>query len=105
MAIKDIRENRLKKLKKLERAGMMPFPETTKRTHTIEEALFNFNKLEKTKKQLTLVGRIRSLRQHGKITFFDIQDGTGKIQAYLREDRLGESGYKFFFFLRIILIS
>lgn len=96
MAIKDIRENRLKKLKKLERAGMVAFPATTKRTHSIEEVLFDFNKLERAKKQLTLAGRIRFLRQHGKATFLDIQDGTGKIQAYLKEDRLGEAGYKFF---------
>ena len=96
MAIRDIRENRLKKLKKLEKAGIAPFPETTERTHKIVEALFDFSKLERTKKQLTLAGRIRSLRQHGKATFLDIQDGTGKIQVYLREDKLGEAEYKFF---------
>ena len=36
------------------------------------------------------------MRQHGKATFSDIQDGTGKIQVYLREDKLGEAGCKFF---------
>jgi len=43
-----------------------------------------------------LVGRIRSLRIHGGATFLHIEDGSGKIQAHFRKDKLGESGYKFF---------
>ena len=69
MAIRDIRENRLKKLKKLEKAGIAPFPETTERTHKIVEALFDFSKLERTKKQLTLAGRIRSLRETARESY------------------------------------
>jgi len=96
MSIKDIYENRLRKLKRIEKIGITPFPEDTKRTHTIEEVILNFSKLEKTKTQVVVVGRIRFLRKHGKATFLDIQDGTGKIQIFMREDKLGKSAYKFF---------
>ncbi len=96
MAIEDIRENRLQKLKKLEKAGINPYPIKTKRTHKINEALLSFEDLQRRKKELILAGRIKSLRQHGGATFLHIEDGTGKIQAFLRKDRLGESSYKFF---------
>ncbi len=36
-----------------------------------------------------------SIRIHGKITFVDIVDRTGRIQVVLREDILGD-GYQYF---------
>ena len=35
-------------------------------------------------------------RGHGKATFLDINDGSGKIQVIVKQDKIGESGYKFF---------
>ena len=35
-------------------------------------------------------------RGHGGATFLDINDGSGKIQAIVKSDKIGESGYKFF---------
>ena len=96
MAIDDIREKRLEKLKSIERLGINPYPGKAKRTHSIQEAISDFEKLCKDEKQVVLVGRIRSFRHHGKSSFLDIEDGTGRIQAYFKEDRIGESGYRFF---------
>jgi lysyl-tRNA synthetase class 2 len=36
------------------------------------------------------------LREHGGSTFLHIEDGTEKIQAYFKKDRIGEKGYQFF---------
>ena len=94
--IEEIKKNRLKKLKAIEKAGISAYPSQTKRTHLISEALRDFLKLSKTKKEIVLVGRIRSLREHGGSTFLHFEDGTGKIQAYFKRDRLGEKGYQFF---------
>ncbi|GAI08835.1 unnamed protein product, partial [marine sediment metagenome] len=94
--IDELRKIRLKKLKAIEKAGFSAYPEKTRRTHKIEETLKNFSKISKTKKEVILVGRIKSQRKHGRATFLHIEDGTGKIQAFFREDRLGERGYKFF---------
>lgn len=94
--IQKLRKTRLKKLEAMKKAGILPYPSLTKRTHEISDALQNFPSLSRSKKELILVGRIRSKRDHGKSTFLHIEDGTGKIQAYLKEDKLGEKGYQFF---------
>ena len=94
--IEELRKTRLKKLEAIKKAGLLAYPEKTKRTHDIAEALGGFSKLSCSKKEIVLAGRIRSLRQHGGSTFFDIEDGKGKIQGFLRKDRVGESGYQFF---------
>jgi len=94
--IDEIRKTRLKKLEAIQRAGFNAYPEKTKRTHTISQALKEFGALSRSKKELILAGRIKSLREHGGSTFLNIEDGTGKIQAYFKKDRIGEKGYKFF---------
>jgi lysyl-tRNA synthetase class 2 len=105
--IEKLRKTRLKKLAAIQKAGILAFPEKTKRTHTIKEALESFAKISRSKQEIVLAGRIRSLREHGKSTFLHIEDGSGlpphqsfgsggQIQAYFKEDRLGEKGYRFF---------
>ncbi len=89
--IEDIIEFRKKKLQALKAAGIDPYPSQTKRDHTNLEALDNFEALSQGKKEITLVGRIRSLRTQGKITFAHIEDGTSKIQLFFKADNLGES--------------
>ncbi len=45
---------------------------------------------------VSLYGRIMTRRGHGKAGFAHIQDSTGQMQIYLREDRLGEKDYMFY---------
>jgi len=94
--IEELRQTRVEKLKKLENAGILAYPATTKRTHSIAEALAQFNKLFKTKKTFILAGRIMAMRGHGGATFIDINDGSGKIQGLIKTDKIGEKGYQFF---------
>jgi len=94
--IDELRKIRLKKLKTIEKAGFLTFPLASKRTHRIFEALDNFGKISRSKKEIILVGRIKSIRVHGGSTFLHIEDGTAKIQAFLRRDRIGEKSYQFF---------
>ncbi len=94
--IDELRKTRIKKLEAIKSAGINPYPEKTKRTHKISEVLKDFPKLSRLKKQVILNGRIRSLREHGGSTFLHFEDGTEKIQAFFRKNRLGEKSYKFF---------
>ena len=96
VTIDELRKIRLKKLEAIRKAGILAYPGKTGRTHKIEDVLKDFANLVRSKKEVILVGRIRSLRGHGGSTFLDIEDGTGKIQSFLRKDRIGERGYKFF---------
>jgi lysyl-tRNA synthetase class 2 len=94
--IEELRKTRLKKLEAVKKARINPYPEKTKRTHQISGALKEFGSLSRSKKEIVLAGRIRSLRGHGGSVFFDIEDGSGKIQAFLRKDRVGEKPFEFF---------
>ncbi|PIW35137.1 MAG: lysine--tRNA ligase, partial [Candidatus Nealsonbacteria bacterium CG15_BIG_FIL_POST_REV_8_21_14_020_37_12] len=94
--IDELRKIRLKKLEAIRKAGILVYPEKTKRTHKITQILKDFLNLARLKKEIILVGRIKSLREHGGSTFLHIEDGSGSLQAYFRKDRIGERGYKFF---------
>lgn len=105
--IDELKKVRLQKLKAIRDAGLLAYPATTKRTHTIFEALKDFSKLSKSGKEVILAGRIMAMRSHGGATFIDIYDGSreasakeaesqSKIQGLVKEDKLGEKGYKFF---------
>ncbi len=104
--IDELRKVRLAKLKSLQDSGVLAYPAKTKRTHSIVEALESFIELSKKETEVVLVGRIMAMRGHGGATFLDIHDGSdsvdvgrpsaSKIQGLIKEDKLGEKGYKFF---------
>lgn len=94
--IDELRKIRLKKLAAIRKAGIEPYPARTKRTHPILEALADFAKLAKAKREIVLTGRIRSVREHGGSVFLHFEDGSGLIQAYLKRDKLGPQKYQFF---------
>lgn len=93
--LEDIINHRKKKLQNLLDSGIDAYPSETARTHSNSEVLENFESLQE--QQVTLVGRIRSMRGMGKLIFAHIDDGTGRIQVLLKADDIG--GDKFTFFL------
>jgi lysyl-tRNA synthetase class 2 len=94
--VEELIKIREKKLESIKKSLINPYPSKAKRTHTISETLENFSRLSKDKEEVFLVGRIRSLRTHGGLTFSHIEDGTGKIQVLIRKNKVGESAYEFF---------
>ncbi|MDP3991261.1 MAG: amino acid--tRNA ligase-related protein, partial [Candidatus Nealsonbacteria bacterium] len=96
MPIANIRKNRLEKLAALKKAGINSYPAKVKRTHLVEQALAGFNEFSKAKTNLSLVGRIRSIREHGGSTFLHFEDETGVMQAYLKQDVVGQKQYGLF---------
>lgn len=90
------REDRLKKLAELKKSGINPYPAKVKRNYLISDVLAGFKELEKNKKELSLAGRIRSLRGHGNLTFANLQDGSGMIQLAFSKKEIGQADYKKF---------
>lgn len=90
----DIINHRKKKLQNLLDSGIDPYPSETARTHKNSEVLENFESLQET--EVTLVGRIRSMRGMGKLIFAHIDDGTGRIQVLLKADDIGDEKFSFF---------
>lgn len=84
------------RLQKLMDAGVNPFPSRAERTHTIAELLAQFDALLGEQKTITIVGRFRSIRKHGGLTFAHLEDGSGRMQVAFHRDRIGEDAYAFF---------
>ena len=89
-----IKKNRIEKLKNFEKAGILPYPDKVDERQEIENIISNFKKLEG--KKTILAGRIRNMREHGGSTFLDIEDDSGKIQIYLKKNKIGKDSYQFF---------
>ena len=81
----DLIRERKEKITHMHDEGVSPYPARTKRTHRIDEVISSFTTLQKNKKKVAIVGRIRSLRKQGKIIFLDIEDTTGSLQGILQE--------------------
>ena len=96
MSLEEIRKIRLDKLETVKKAGFNPYPAATSRTHSAAQAVAAFSELSQANQKIVLVGRVRSLREHGGSTFAHVEDGTGLIQIYFKKDELGEERYKFF---------
>ncbi len=90
----DERAIRLQRLQTLREQGINPYPNTVERTHTIAEVLQHFDEWQGPEGSFTLVGRIRLMREMGKIAFAHIEDGTGRIQVYFRINDIGEDAYR-----------
>ncbi|MEX0933439.1 MAG: lysine--tRNA ligase [Candidatus Paceibacterota bacterium] len=95
-SLEEIKSERLKKIELLRDAGMQAYPATTNRTSDIRTFVSTFEQLEKEQTEKTLAGRVRSIRLHGALAFFDLFDGTGSIQVYLKKDTLGEPLFTLF---------
>lgn len=88
-------QDRLAKLKQLSESGVNPYPAKVKRDHQIAAVLSEFKDLDKSGSNFNIAGRLRSKREHGNLTFADLEDASGKIQLILSKKDLGDS-YKQF---------
>lgn len=95
MAIEEIRQGRVEKLKKIRSAGQDPYPAKSSRTHFISQLLDGFDDYAANHDRLVIAGRVRAKREHGGSTFIDLEDATGRAQVYFKQDILGEQNYAF----------
>jgi len=87
---------RREKLDEIKAKGIDPFPYRFEKTHTAAGVLKEFEKLgegEESKSKVTIAGRIMTKRGHGKASFANVQDETGRIQIYSKQDVVGKDKY------------
>ena len=89
--------SRYSKLDHLRQSGIDPYPPRFVRTCDNAAATAMFEAVESddipeaTTPSISLGGRIMSMRVMGRAAFLDIRDGSGTIQALLRENVLGDA--------------
>src|SRR3989344_2687999 len=84
--LQQLRQIRIEKLKKLRDLGIDPYPSNANRTHTVKDIIDKYGELEN--EAVTVVGRLMSFRKHGALVFSDLQDASGKIQLYIKQENL-----------------
>ncbi|MBD8070986.1 lysine--tRNA ligase [Bacillus sp. PS06] len=92
---------RREKLNTLRDKGLDPFGKRFDRTHTSKELIDLYDgmtkeELDEKEITVTIAGRIKTKRGKGKAGFTHIQDLTGQIQLYIRQDAVGEEQYDVF---------
>jgi lysyl-tRNA synthetase class 2 len=96
----NIEQIRLDKVARLREQDIEPYPHRVERTHNNTQAIEAFESAEAqdvgVPVHATLVGRIRSMRPMGKITFAHIEDGYARIQILLRANEIGAEQVDFF---------
>lgn len=83
-----IRRNKLDELRQL---GVDPFGHKYNRSHNAQEILSSYDayskdQLSEMEVEVSIAGRIMQKRGMGKASFAHLQDQTGKIQIYVRQD-------------------
>jgi len=93
-------EQRRAKLERLRARGCEPYPARYQRTHTAQQAADLLARQEQeaaaSGQEVSVAGRVTARRVMGKRTFVDLRDGSGKIQADLRRNVLGDDDYDAF---------
>ncbi|MFQ5843076.1 MAG: lysine--tRNA ligase [Thermodesulfobacteriota bacterium] len=92
---------RLRKMDELKKEGVNPFPNDFRVEKTSEDLVNQFgqatrDELKDVKESFSLAGRIMAMRDFGKAAFLKIQDRKGRIQVYVRSDRVGKKSFGLF---------
>ncbi|WP_028560689.1 lysine--tRNA ligase [Paenibacillus pinihumi] len=99
--LSELLQIRRDKLDQLRGLGIDPFGKRFVRTHQAKEVLDAYGELSKEEleeksPEVSLAGRIMQKRGMGKASFAHIQDLSGKIQVYVRQDALDAAKYEAF---------
>ncbi len=81
-------QDRIQKVETWRQHGIDPYPASFRRTHTTEQIRTTESQIGAA--EIAIAGRLMTLRGHGKTAFAHLQDGSGRLQIYVRQDALGE---------------
>ena len=97
--INELIQIRREKVNKLTELGAIPFAYSYEATDFSADIIEKFE--EESESVVKVAGRIMSHRLMGKAAFFHLQDKKGKIQIYIRQDKVGEKPFQIFKILDI----
>jgi lysyl-tRNA synthetase, class II len=97
----DLFQIRREKVSALREKGVNPFGHKFERTHHAKTILDQYESMSKEELQeknisVSIAGRLVAKRKQGKASFAHLQDMSGRIQIYVRLDRVGEEQYEIF---------
>jgi len=98
--LEEIIEQRRKNLEAIRQMGIEPYPYRFEPSTCAQDILDKFSGIkpgeEVPEPEVSVAGRLISVRLHGKAGFAHVKDWSGQIQVYIRLDLLGEKGFELF---------
>ncbi len=107
MALDDkIYELRKDKLKQIEALGQLAYPYRYETTYAVPQIVGEFSprttqELESPRIEVSVAGRLMSIRVQGKAGFAHLQQGGQRLQIYVRLDAVGEKAFQLYKLLDI----
>lgn len=94
----NVEQDRLEKLARLKELEVECYPPRVERTHTTADAIAAYEAVEADGEaaegiEVTVCGRVRRINIKGKLSFWHIEDGTGRVQLMVRKDNVGDETY------------
>lgn len=86
---------RVQKVHDLEKLGIAAWPAGKQVNATCKQVLDEFTD-EESAKVYRIAGRVMTSRLHGKTAFAHLQDRSGKVQIYVRQDVIGDEAFNLF---------
>jgi lysyl-tRNA synthetase class 2 len=97
---KDLLSKRKEKANGLKADGINLFPNGLAVEHTIRDIGDHIERLSDEQPEdptrFTVAGRMMAINRFGKSAFIRFRDRTGMVQAYVRKDKVGTTGYDLF---------
>ncbi|MBQ6313265.1 lysine--tRNA ligase [Candidatus Saccharibacteria bacterium] len=82
MLLEDYRNERLRKLEELKARGIDPYPSKSFRNSKISDVVNHFD--EKQGQEVTVAGRIVTIRSFGKLVFIKLRDYSSEVQIFMK---------------------
>ncbi len=96
--VSHLEQERRAKVERLRAAGTEPYPWTFADRTLAESVRAAAAGLppggSDRQRTYRVAGRLRTIREHGRTAFADLEDASGSLQLLLRSDLLGEEGYR-----------
>ncbi len=98
---KELYQLRRDKLAQIESLGQKAYPNSYAATHTLAQIRSEYDNttaesLEQPRVQVSIAGRIMTIRAQGKAGFAVLQQGGQRLQIYVRLDAVGENAFQLY---------
>lgn len=99
--LNELLRTRRNKLVTLREMGVDPYPCRFEMSHSSLQLKEQAETLAEAETTITFAGRIMSKRDKGKTSFAHVQDEYGKMQVYVRRDKVGDAAFDMYKLLDI----
>ena len=89
-------QQRLDKVRRLRELGVQPYARSFDKTHDTDTIVSNWQQLSENEEVVRTAGRVKAVRKMGKAVFIDLWDDSGKVQVYIKKNKVPELDWQIY---------